>query len=264
MTDSSALPEKGDQVSWAYGGSHPSGEVAEKKDEGEVAIQSKRGNTITKAAEPDNPAVHVTRPGNDVVKNQDELQVEEKKADGGNGAAIANDAGANDKPAENSDEGLKVPNGDAAAANKGDSRDSALKNSAPKSPKPKKSPAASNKNSPAPQTGKKRKADAIETSPKDADAEPPTEKKARGRPKRAEEEGTPVAAPKEKKPKKEKVEKKEKTEKGVKEQKEVKEGEKKGRGRPKGSGGATTKKDKKAPRPAVNGTVGTRTRSSKK
>lgn len=245
-------------VSWTYGGSHPSGEVAEKKEEGEVAIQSKRGNTIAKAAEPDNPAVHVTRPGNDVVKNQDELQVEEKRADGDNGAATTNDAGASDKPAETSDEGLKVPNGDSAVANKEDSGGSAPRSPAPKSSKPKKSPAASNKNSPAPQTGKKRKADAMETSSKDADAEPPTEKKARGRPKRAEVEGTSAAAPKEKKPKKEKVEK------GVKEQKEVKEGEKKGRGRPKGSGGATTKKDKKAPRPAVNGTVGTRTRSSKK
>ncbi|KAL9034348.1 MAG: hypothetical protein Q9214_007085 [Letrouitia sp. 1 TL-2023] len=258
MTDSSTLPEKGDQVSWAYGGSNPSGEVAEKKDEGEVAIQSKRGNTITKAAEPDNPAVHVTRPGNDVVKNQDELQVEEKRADGDNGAATTNDAGANDKPAEISDEGLKVPNGDSAAANKEDSRGSAPKSPAPKSPKPKKSPATSKKNSPAPQAGKKRKADAIESSSKEAGAEPPNEKKARGRPKKAEEEGTPAAVPKEKKPKKEKAEK------GVKEQKEVKEGEKKGRGRPKGSGGATTKKDKKLPRPAVNGTVGTRTRSSKK
>lgn len=239
-------------VSWTYGGSHPAGEVAEKKDEGEVAIQSKRGNTITKAAEPDNPAVHVTRPGNDVVKNQDELQVEEKKADGDNGAATTDDAGANDKPAETSDEGLKVPNGDSEAANKEGSKDSA-----PKSLKPKKSPAASNKNSPAPQTGKKRKADAIETSSKDAEVEPPMEKKVRGRPKRTEAEETP-AAPKEKKPKKEKAEK------GANEPKEVKKGEKKGRGRPKGSGGTSTKKDKKEPRPAVNGTVGTRTRSSKK
>lgn len=70
-------------VSWNWNGSAPSGEVIEKKDEGEVAIQSKRGNTIKKAAQPNDPAVHLARPGNDVVKNQSELNIEEKKAGDG-------------------------------------------------------------------------------------------------------------------------------------------------------------------------------------
>ncbi|MCJ1291441.1 hypothetical protein MMC34_002984 [Xylographa carneopallida] len=74
----SETPEKGDQVSWNYGGSKPSGEVAEKKTEGEVAVTSKKGNTIKRKGEPENPAVAIAREGNDVVKKQSELTVEEK------------------------------------------------------------------------------------------------------------------------------------------------------------------------------------------
>ena len=69
-------------VSWNWNGSTPGGQVAEKKTEGEVAVQSKRGNTIKKDAKPDDPAIHLARPGNDVVKNQSELQVDEKNAGG--------------------------------------------------------------------------------------------------------------------------------------------------------------------------------------
>ena len=65
-------------VSWNYGGSKPSGEVAEKKTEGEVAVTSKKGNTIKRKGEPENPAVAIAREGNDVVKKQSELTVEEK------------------------------------------------------------------------------------------------------------------------------------------------------------------------------------------
>lgn len=50
----------------------------EKKEEGEVAVTSKRGNLITRKAKPDDPAVHITHSGNDVVKNLSELEVEEK------------------------------------------------------------------------------------------------------------------------------------------------------------------------------------------
>ncbi|KAI0128030.1 hypothetical protein BJ170DRAFT_595869 [Xylariales sp. AK1849] len=70
--------KKGDKVSWNWGGGAPGGTVAEKKTEGEVAIKSKRGNTIKKNAEPGNPAVHVERSGNDVVKKASELTVESK------------------------------------------------------------------------------------------------------------------------------------------------------------------------------------------
>jgi len=71
-------PEKGDKVSWNWGNGAPGGTVAETKHEGEVAITSKRGNKIKKNAEPDNPAVHVERSGNDVVKKASELNVEKK------------------------------------------------------------------------------------------------------------------------------------------------------------------------------------------
>ncbi|KAI5919325.1 hypothetical protein F4810DRAFT_687600 [Camillea tinctor] len=77
-------PEKGDKVSWNWGGGAPGGTVVEKKTEGEVAIKSKKGNTIKKNAEPDNPAVHIARSGNDVVKKASELTVEEKNAESQN------------------------------------------------------------------------------------------------------------------------------------------------------------------------------------
>ncbi|RWA10464.1 hypothetical protein EKO27_g4657 [Xylaria grammica] len=84
-------PEKGDKVSWNWGGGAPGGTVAETKDQGDISIKSKRGNTIKKNASPDNPAVHVERSGNDVVKRASELTVETKASenkiqgeDGGN------------------------------------------------------------------------------------------------------------------------------------------------------------------------------------
>ncbi|KAK5625816.1 hypothetical protein RRF57_001532 [Xylaria bambusicola] len=67
-------------VSWNWGGGAPGGTVAETKDEGEIAIKSKRGNTVKKNASPDNPAVHVERSGNDVVKRASELTVELKSS----------------------------------------------------------------------------------------------------------------------------------------------------------------------------------------
>jgi len=75
-------PEIGDKVSWNWGGGAPGGTVAEKKTEGEIAIQSKKGNTIKKNASKDNPAVHISRSGNDVVKRVSELNVD-KKGSGG-------------------------------------------------------------------------------------------------------------------------------------------------------------------------------------
>ncbi|KAJ2984778.1 hypothetical protein NUW58_g5882 [Xylaria curta] len=74
----SEVPEKGDKVSWSWGGGAPGGTVAETKDEGEIAIKSNRGNTIKKNASPGNPAVHVERSGNNVVKRASELTVDEK------------------------------------------------------------------------------------------------------------------------------------------------------------------------------------------
>ena len=66
---------------WNWNGSTPSGTVAEKKESGDVSIQSHRGNTIKKSAQPNDPAIHLSRPGNDVVKNQSDLIVDKKGAD---------------------------------------------------------------------------------------------------------------------------------------------------------------------------------------
>ncbi|KAI2634614.1 hypothetical protein GGS21DRAFT_111766 [Xylaria nigripes] len=85
----SAEPQKGDHVSWNWGGGAPGGTVAETKHEGKIAIESKRGNIIKKNASADNPAVRVERSGNDVVKRASELTVEakapENKKGGGDG-----------------------------------------------------------------------------------------------------------------------------------------------------------------------------------
>ena len=83
-------------MSWNYGGAQPSGEVAEKKADGEVSIQSKRGNTIKRKGDPENPAVHIARSGNDVVKKQSELHVEEKAE----GAADTENGDANGETTE--------------------------------------------------------------------------------------------------------------------------------------------------------------------
>ena len=66
-------------VSWQWSGGRPGGTVAETKSHGDISIQSKKGNTIKKNASADNPAVHVSRSGNDVVKRMSEL---DKEADG--------------------------------------------------------------------------------------------------------------------------------------------------------------------------------------
>ena len=79
-------------VSWSWGGGKPSGEATEIAKEGEIAIQSSKGNTIKKNADPDDPAVHVSRPGNDVVKRAHELQVEEKADKGADGSTDKADA----------------------------------------------------------------------------------------------------------------------------------------------------------------------------
>ncbi|XTI84672.1 hypothetical protein V2W45_1369663 [Cenococcum geophilum] len=74
--------KEGDQVSWQWSGSRPSSEVAEVKEHGELSIQSNKGNTIKKNADPEDPAVHIAREGNDAVKRAREIEVEEH-ANGG-------------------------------------------------------------------------------------------------------------------------------------------------------------------------------------
>ena len=159
-------------VSWQYGSSHPSGEVAEKKAEGEIAIQSKRGNTIKKKAEPGDPAVHITRPGNDVVKNQSELEVDEKA----NGAA---DADVEPEEVAKEDEAAPKTGG----KRKADAADAEEEEEPKKKARgrPKKSDAPAVKKAPAAKKAAK-VADKKEDKPADTTEEPA--KKSRGRPKK--------------------------------------------------------------------------------
>ncbi|KAI9813725.1 MAG: hypothetical protein M1832_006098 [Thelocarpon impressellum] len=86
--------KEGDEVSWKWSGGRPGGTVAETATEGEIAITSKRGNTIKKNASADNPAVHISRPGNDVVKRASELDKEgesKKEQEEPNGAKHGRD-----------------------------------------------------------------------------------------------------------------------------------------------------------------------------
>ncbi|KAF9456959.1 hypothetical protein BDZ94DRAFT_1135587, partial [Collybia nuda] len=59
-------------VSWKWGQSSPQGTIAEIQTTGQLEIESK-GKLVHKNADPDNPAVHVAREGNDVVKRASEL-----------------------------------------------------------------------------------------------------------------------------------------------------------------------------------------------
>ncbi|KAI9835985.1 MAG: hypothetical protein M1837_003552 [Sclerophora amabilis] len=114
--------KEGDEVSWAWGGGRPGGKAAKVKGEDEIAIKSKRGNTIKKNASPDNPAVHISRPGNDVVKRASEL---DKEADGDEGE----DGAAEEPPAKVESNGAKADdaagekNGVQSEKKAGDKRD---------------------------------------------------------------------------------------------------------------------------------------------
>jgi hypothetical protein len=124
-------------VSWQWGSGQPGGEVAEVKEQGEIAIESNRGNTIKKNADPENPAVHIERPGNDVVKRASELQIDEKADTNteaqSNGNSNSDENKENqpetksDKPAESEkkDEDMK----DASASEKKESDDSKTEDS---------------------------------------------------------------------------------------------------------------------------------------
>lgn len=69
-------------VSWNWNGNQPGGTVGEVK-AGEVSVTSHRGNEIKKTGDEENPAVHIERPGNDVVKKASELNIEEKASGDG-------------------------------------------------------------------------------------------------------------------------------------------------------------------------------------
>ncbi|KAF3099087.1 hypothetical protein TWF102_004695 [Orbilia oligospora] len=72
----------GDQAQWNWGQGHPSGTVTEVADHGSLSIQSSNGNTITRNAEPSNPAVHLQQDsGTDVVKRASELEIKSSSDD---------------------------------------------------------------------------------------------------------------------------------------------------------------------------------------
>ena len=251
-------------ASWSWNGSHPSGEVAEKKTDGDLAIKSSRGNTIKAPGSPSDPAVHLARPGNDVVKKQSDLDLESK----GDGQPSDKAVDKAEKSKADEDPELHLNGGTTSGTGTGTGATTAKEE---------------------PKTGDKRKAteepagannDADEDGEEGgtAAAEQPEAKKARGRPKG---NGTPS-----KKKKAAAAPKKQKKEGGAKVQKPVKEkkapagaatgtagaggdAEKKGRGRPKkdGSAGnaskapARPKKDLKTKAQPVKGSMGTRTRS---
>ncbi|WWC63181.1 uncharacterized protein I303_105781 [Kwoniella dejecticola CBS 10117] len=70
--------KKGEEVSWNWGGGQPSGKVAEVVEEGKAEVESKKGNTISKNASEDDPAVVIERSGNNVVKRAHELNETEE------------------------------------------------------------------------------------------------------------------------------------------------------------------------------------------
>lgn len=65
----------GDQAQWTWGQGNPTGTVTEIADHGSLSIKSAKGNTITRNADPSNPAVHLQQDsGTDVVKRASELE----------------------------------------------------------------------------------------------------------------------------------------------------------------------------------------------
>ncbi|KZV66111.1 hypothetical protein PENSPDRAFT_755969 [Peniophora sp. CONT] len=67
--------KEGQEVSWKWGASgNPSGKIAEIVEEGSAEVTSNKGNTVKRNARgPEDPAVKITRKGNDVVKLAHEL-----------------------------------------------------------------------------------------------------------------------------------------------------------------------------------------------
>ncbi|KAI0312271.1 hypothetical protein OF83DRAFT_1067466 [Amylostereum chailletii] len=71
--------EKGQEVSWKWGAGNPSGKVAEIVTEGTAEVKSNKGNIVKRNAKgEDDPAVKITRKGNDVVKLAHELNEVDK------------------------------------------------------------------------------------------------------------------------------------------------------------------------------------------
>jgi hypothetical protein len=196
-------------VSWQWGSNKPSGEVAEVVKEGQAAIESNKGNTITKNAEPNDPAVHITRPGNDVVKNASELEVKEPKAsdaaNGGEKAAAQEPEKSKEDDKEMKDVEEKTEgNGVAQAGEKRDHAETETNGNGIEKPdesteEPAEATAVPDSKDDEPPAKKQKKDD--ETAGSDKKEGEPA-KKGRGRPKKAESNGTAKGPAKKKEPKK--------------------------------------------------------------
>ncbi|KAK1051730.1 hypothetical protein LTR74_016695 [Friedmanniomyces endolithicus] len=108
--------EKGDEVSWQWSGGRPGGTVDEVKDHGELSVTSKKGNEIKKKADPEDPAVKISRPGNDVVKRAHELEIDEK--------GPGNEAGASEEKKDEPKD-AEAANGNASSTKTGEKRKAA-------------------------------------------------------------------------------------------------------------------------------------------
>ncbi|TKA65752.1 hypothetical protein B0A49_08776 [Cryomyces minteri] len=178
MTDKDI--QKGDEVSWNWGAGKPSGTVAEVATEGEIAIKSNKGNTIKKNASAEDPAVHVARSGNDVVKRAHELTVD-KKGPEHNGEKASEDkdgahAGKNEKKEADKEEERK--DADEKGDDMVDDPDKPLKKGG-------KAKAGAKRDAAAMDNGEKDDEDkkAEENGADDDGADEPPKKKGRGRPK---------------------------------------------------------------------------------
>jgi len=168
-------------VTWNWGAGQPGGTVAETKTEGEIAITSKRGNKIKKNASPGNPAVHVERSGNDVVKRASELHVEEK-ANGEASEKKDNDAEPTNGEKRKHDEVEKEDDKPADAEEEEVKEDEPLEENAEgKTIKAKEPAAKKQKKEPAPKA--KKAAPAAKKAEEKKEPAKPAEKKKAGRPK---------------------------------------------------------------------------------
>ncbi|EMD31193.1 hypothetical protein CERSUDRAFT_100646 [Gelatoporia subvermispora B] len=71
---------EGQDVSWKWGAGTVTGQIDEIVEEGQASVTSNKGNTIHRKAREGDPAVKITRKGNDVVKLAHELnEVKEAK-----------------------------------------------------------------------------------------------------------------------------------------------------------------------------------------
>jgi hypothetical protein len=90
-------------VSWNWNGSHPSGTASEVKP-GEVTVVSHRGNEISKTGDESNPAVHIERSGNDVVKLANELNVDKRAPESNANGASSSESKSETKKDEEKEE----------------------------------------------------------------------------------------------------------------------------------------------------------------